>query len=125
MEDNLHKGASARLFRFARLNRQAQTEAEIILWSFLRNRGLKGFKFRRQHPIADFIADFYCLESNLVVEVDGDYHLDHHQKEYDEGRSYVLSEFDIKVVRFTNKEVLEDIEFVLEEISRHLKSSHR
>ena len=71
MEDHLHKGANPELFHFARLNRQVQTEAEAILWKCLRNRNLRGFKFRRQHPIADFIADFFCLECNLVVELTG------------------------------------------------------
>jgi very-short-patch-repair endonuclease len=123
MEDNLHKGANPRLFHFARLNRKAQTEAEKILWGCLRNRKL-GFKFRRQHPIADFIADFFCLESNLVVEVDGDYHNELEQQQYDEGRTYELSELNISVIRFTNKEVVENLEYVLKTILNHLKSPH-
>jgi ATP-dependent DNA helicase RecG len=72
--------------------------------------------------MADFIADFICLECNLVVEVDGDYHNDRDRKEYDEGRTYELGELNIKVIRFTNREVLEDIDFVLETILQHLKS---
>jgi very-short-patch-repair endonuclease len=124
MEDNLHKGADPRLFHFARQNRQVQTEAEAIMWSHLRNRNLKGFKFRRQHPISDFIADFFCLECSLVVEVDGDYHNEREQKQYDEGRTFELGELNIKVIRFTNQEVLENIDFVLNEISSHLKSPH-
>jgi very-short-patch-repair endonuclease len=124
MEDNLHKGADPRLFHFARMNRQVQTEAEVILWRCLRNRNLGGFKFRRQHPIADFIADFFCLECNLVVEVDGDYHNEREQKQYDEGRAYELGELNIKVIRFTNREVFENLDFVLKEISNHLKSPH-
>ena len=124
MKDRLHKGADAKLFHFARLNRQTQTEAEMLLWSCLRDRKLDGFKFRRQHPIADFIADFFCLEANLVIEVDGGYHNEIEQKQYDEGRTYELSELNIKVIRFTNKEVIENIDFVLKEISNHLKSPH-
>src|SRR5687767_1170997 len=112
MEDNLHKGADPRLFHFARVNRQVQTEAEAILWKCLRNRNLGGFKFRRQHPIANFIADFFCLECNLVVEIDGDYHNEREQKEYDEGRTYELGELNIKVIRFANREVLENLDFV-------------
>ena len=124
MEDKLHKGADPKLFHFARLNRQAQTEGEKVLWNWLRNRKLNGFKFRRQHPIAYFIADFFCLECNLVVEVDGDYHNEIEQRQYDEGRTYELSELNIKVIRFTNEEVIENIDFVLKEISNHLKSPH-
>ena len=96
------------------------SDAEKILWSCLRNRKLNGFKFRRQHPIADFIADFYCLECNLIVEVDGAYHHSIEQRQYDEGRTFELSEFKIKVIRFTNQEVIEHIDFVLTEIRRLL-----
>ena len=124
MDDNLHKGANPRLFHFARMNRQVQTEAEAIMWKCLRNRNLNGFKFRRQHPIAAFIADFFCLECNLIVEVDGDCHNEREQKEYDEGRTYELAELNIKVIRFTNNEVMQKLDFVLEEISKHLKSPH-
>jgi very-short-patch-repair endonuclease len=122
MEDNLHKGADPKLFHFARLNRQVQTEAEKVLWHNLRKRKLNGFKFRRQHRVADFIADFFCLECELVVEVDGNYHNDIEQKEYDEGRTYEFGELRIKVIRFTNREVLENIDFVLRAISQHLIS---
>jgi very-short-patch-repair endonuclease len=120
MDDNLHKGADPRLFHFARLNRQTQTEAEQVLWSCLRNRKLNGFKFRRQHPIAGFIADFFCLECNLIVEVDGDYHNEIKQRQYDEERTYQLNELKIKVIRFKNREVIENRDFVLREISQHL-----
>lgn len=58
--DNLHKGARRGLFVYAREHRKAQTKAELLLWHNLRDRKLAGAKFRRQHPIADFVADFYC-----------------------------------------------------------------
>jgi len=122
--DNLHKGADPKLFYYARLNRKVQTEAEKILWHCLRNRKLQGFKFRRQHPIAHFIADFFCLESNLVIEIDGSYHDEREQQEYDEGRTFELEEINVKVLRFTNEEVIRDTEFVLKEILNHLKSPH-
>jgi len=124
MADNLHKGADPKLFYYARLNRKVQTEAEKILWHCLRNRKLQGFKFRRQHPIAHFIADFFCLESNLVIEIDGSYHDEREQQEYDEGRTFELEEINVKVLRFTNEEVIRDTEFVLKEILNHLKSPH-
>jgi very-short-patch-repair endonuclease len=104
---NLHKGADSKLFYFARQNRQTLTEAEKILWKCLRNRKLRGFKFRRQHPIEHFIADFFCLEYGLVVEVDGGYHNESEQKKYDEGRTFELRELKVKVIRFTNEEVIE------------------
>ncbi|MBT1696999.1 DUF559 domain-containing protein [Fulvivirgaceae bacterium PWU4] len=120
MSDNLHQGANPRLFGYARVNRQISTEAEAILWQCLRNRKLKGCKFRRQHPIADYIADFYCFERGLVIEVDGEYHMDKEQMAYDEQRTNRLNELKIKVIRFTNREVMEKLDFVLKEIKRHL-----
>ncbi len=116
--DDLHKGANPKLFHFARLNRKALTNAEDILWQRLRNRQLNGFKFRRQHPIVDFVADFYCFESNLVVEIDGRYHNSIEQAQYDSGRTFELAALNIKVIRFTNKEVIENIDFVLREIGK-------
>ncbi len=124
MADNLHKGADPELFYYARLNRKVQTEAEEILWHCLRNRKLKGFKFRRQHPIAHFIADFFCIEANLVIELDGPYHKEPGQREYDEGRTFELRELNVKVIRFTNEEVIGNTEFVLREILNHLKLPH-
>jgi very-short-patch-repair endonuclease len=125
MADNLHKGANPKLFRFARLNRKAQTVAEIILWSHLRNRALQGFKFRRQHPIYDFIADFFCPECNLIIEIDGDYHHALEQEQYDIGRTFELNELGIRVIRFTNREVIENKAFVLKTILRHLNRSKK
>ena len=122
MAENLHKGANSQLFQYARLNRKVQTEAEKILWHCLRNRKLKGFKFRRQHPIAHFIADFFCLESNLVIEIDGSYHNERGRREYDEGRTFELDELNVKVIRFTNEEVIGNTEFVLREILKELES---
>ena len=120
-DDNLFKGANSELFHFARQNRKIQTKSELLLWERLRNRKLKGFKFRRQHPISNFIADFYCVECNLVIELDGDYHQHRDQSEYDQGRTYELEELNLKVVRFTNREVIENIELVLEKIVRNLR----
>ena len=120
MAADMHKNAPHKNFYFARINRKQSTKAEQILWMHLRNCQLHGYKFRRQHPIADFIADFYCHECKLVVELDGEYHDYMEQKEYDEGRTYELNELKIKVIRFTNREVLDHIDFVLDEISAHL-----
>ncbi len=119
-DDNLHKGAYLKLFEYARINRKKMTKAEGILWKYLRDRRLNGFKFRRQHPIADFIADFFCLECNLVIEVDGNYHYNREQAQYDEGRTFELTDLQLKIIRFTNSEVTERIEFVLREIEKHL-----
>ena len=97
-----------------------------MLWTYLRARELHGYKFRRQHPISDFIADFYCHECKLIVELDGEYHNIIEQKQYDDGRTYELEKLKTKVIRFTNQAVLEHIDFVLDEISTHLfEHSHK
>ncbi|MEX2235047.1 MAG: endonuclease domain-containing protein [Cyclobacteriaceae bacterium] len=120
MDEEMHKGAPAKHFYFSRENRKVPTKAEEILWDALRNRRLHGYKFRRQHPVWNFIADFYCHECRLIVELDGEYHNAIDQKQYDEGRTYELNELKIIVIRFTNREILEDIDFVLGEIGAHL-----
>ncbi|MDN5205575.1 endonuclease domain-containing protein [Fulvivirgaceae bacterium BMA10] len=112
--------SSNRLYQFARENRKNPTEAENALWQRLRNRQLKGSKFRRQHPMDDFIADFYCMEYKLIIEVDGGYHLSKSQREYDQSRSLKLENLGIKTIRFTNEQVLQEIDMVLDEIAKHL-----
>ena len=100
----------------ARELRQPQTRAEAILWMRLRNQLLCGFKFRRQHPIDRFIVDFYCASSKLVIEIDGDSHVQ--QIEYDEARTRWLSNAGYRVVRFTNQDVYSNLDAVLEAILR-------
>jgi very-short-patch-repair endonuclease len=115
-------GASPANFENARLLRENLTHAENILWQRLNKNQLNGFKFRRQHPMKNFIADFYCHTAKLVIEVDGEIHLTEFAKEYDEGRTYELAEFGIKVVRFTNLEIETDIDNVIEKIKCHLQN---
>ena len=109
--DNLFYGASQEIRTRAKLLRKRTTIAEKILWNKLRNNQLGGLKFRRQHPIDIFIADFYCHEKRLVIEVDGEIH--NYQKEYDEGRTAELEAKDMTVIRFTNEEVINNIKGVM------------
>jgi adenine-specific DNA-methyltransferase len=104
----------------ARNLRRHQTEAEGKLWRHLRNRNLAGFKFRRQHAIGSYIADFACLEKRLIVEVDGGQHVE--QQKQDLVRTRFLEEQGFRVVRFWNHEVLIETEAVLEKIRWELKS---
>jgi very-short-patch-repair endonuclease len=90
--------------------------AEQILWWSLRNRKLDGLKFRRQVPIGRFIADFYCTEFKLIVELDGDSH--NEQVEYDQKRSAWLEERENHVIRFVNDDVLGALDGVLLTILR-------
>jgi len=101
--------------------RKEITIAEKLLWNKLRNKQLEGLKFRRQHPIDIFIADFYCHEKKLIVEVDGEIHK--YQKEYDEGRTSELEAYGVTVIRFTNDEVINNIKQVIKrikEVCQHL-----
>jgi very-short-patch-repair endonuclease len=108
--------------------RNNQTEAEAMLWQKLRNRKLDGYKFLRQYPIVHggfmnklyfFIADFYCAEKTLVIELDGKIH--ENQKEYDEQRNLILKEKNVTTLRFKNEE-LKNMEMVLLKIKTQLKS---
>ena len=95
----------------ARMLRKNMTDAERLLWRYLRNRELGGYKFRRQKPIGSYIVDFVCLEKKIVVEVDGGQHAK--QVEADEERSEYLEEKGFQVLRFWNNEVLNETESVL------------
>jgi very-short-patch-repair endonuclease len=106
---------SGRLTDLARSLRQDQTTPERTLWRRLRA-GRLGAKFRRQGPIAGCIVDFLCLESRLAVEIDGDTHAGEEAEAEDRLRSRRLEERGLRVVRFTNREVMESIEGVLEAI---------
>ncbi|CCG53035.1 ATP-dependent DNA helicase RecG [Flavobacterium indicum GPTSA100-9 = DSM 17447] len=102
-------------------NKKKSTQAENVLWECLRNKNLK-YKFRRQHVIDIFIADFVCLEKNLIIEVDGGYHNTLEQREADELRTQILNEIGFKVIRFTNEEVINTTENTLKKITTILES---
>lgn len=119
--DELFKGANHKLFEFSKVLRKVGTDAEDILWQALRRKQLSGFKFRRQHPLDKYIADFYCHEAKLIIEVDGGIHNNTDNKEYDNNRSYELEQLGIKVLRFTNEEVNDNLKMVLNVIKRHLE----
>ena len=109
---------------FAKKNRYNQpTEAETVLWESLKNKQLEGFKFRRQHIIGSYIADFVCLKKKLVVEVDGLIHQLPENKKSDKERTAWLKEHDFRVIRFTNEEVLGNLDQVLDKILRTLKKA--
>ena len=100
--------------------RKRQTEAEAVLWEELRKRKLGCYKIRRQHPLGSYIADFYCPEKKLVIEIDGGIHDDETVKKYDEIRQKAIEFYGIKVIRFRNEDVLNRMEFVMAEIDRNL-----
>ncbi|MBR1652401.1 MAG: endonuclease domain-containing protein [Alloprevotella sp.] len=106
---------------FAKGNRRNMTESEAILWQELRNIGC-GFKFRRQHPIGDYIVDFVCLSKRLVIEVDGGYHEAPEQQREDALRTQFLESRGYSVIRFRNEEISRNLKTVVGEIKRGLFS---
>lgn len=112
----------AKLVELARDLRAKQTPTETLLWQLLRNRGLLGFKFRRQHQFGDYIADFYCHEAGLVIECDGSVH-DHNEPwHHDQTRDAYMIGQGVRVLRFSNDQILTSTQTVLEEIAKHLSS---
>ena len=105
----------AKLKTYARDLRASATDAEQRLWHVLRNRDFLGFKFRRQHPLAGYILDFYCADAGLAVELDGGQHAE--QATYDERRNAVLQQHGIRTLRFWNNDVLANTEAVLTAIA--------
>lgn len=92
------------------------TSGEQRLWMKLRDRQLCGYKFRRQHGIGSYIVDFYCPALSLVIEVDGDTHYDEAGKQHDTTRDAFMEDCGIRVLRFTNKDIDDTLEGVLEKI---------
>jgi len=108
----------SKLKPLARQKRQEPTPAEDRLWQRLRRKQVLGFKFRRQHAIDRFIVDFYCAEVQLVVEVDGPIHK--YSPEQDTLREQLITSLDLRMLRFTNDQVLNSLEAVIEEIMEAL-----
>ena len=88
------------------------TPAEFRFWNYVRSKKMAGFKFRRQHPLGNFIADFYCHRLRLVVEIDGNIHERQDNKEYDKERESQIKRLGLSVIRFTNADVLYNPAFV-------------
>jgi len=99
--------------RQARSFRKNPTDAEKRLWSHLRNRELVGFKFRRQHPLGERILDFYCEEAKLAIELDGSGHSNDLKREEDLDREIEIYEKGVRILRFSNVEVFENLDGVL------------
>ncbi|MCU0455432.1 MAG: endonuclease domain-containing protein [Bacteroidales bacterium] len=119
IEKPMYYGAKPETFEAARLLRKNMTVHEKLLWQRISNSQICGVRFRRQHPIDFFIADFYCHEARLVVEIDGEMHI--FQQQYDDGRSAEMEKYFIKVIRFTNTEIENNIESVIQRIENETK----
>lgn len=121
----IYFGAGPELMRIAGDLRKSMTLAEKILWEKLKNRQLNGFKFRRQHPLKDFIVDFFCYDAMLVIEVDGAVHDDDYQNERDFQRTQILKRLGIKEIRFKNEELVNHIDQVIQKIEAALENKSR
>ncbi|HET6763244.1 MAG TPA: endonuclease domain-containing protein [Longimicrobiaceae bacterium] len=108
------RGTSPELTEAARELREEETVAERVLWAELRNRGLGGLRFRRQHAIERFVLDFYCPAARLAVEVDGGAHAG--REEHDAARDEALRTLGCETLRFTNREVITTLAAVLDRI---------
>ncbi|MEM8675964.1 MAG: DUF559 domain-containing protein [Cyanobacteria bacterium P01_G01_bin.67] len=108
------RGTTPEIEQAARQLRKNLTPAEACLWEALRGKKLAGLRFRCQHPVGNFILDFYCPSYKLVIEVDGEIH--ESQIDYDHARTSKLAEHGYTVLRFSNEQVINDLPLVLEEI---------
>jgi len=120
VEYPMYFGATPDIFKKAKELRRYETEAEKRLWGKLCRNQMLGLQFRRQHPINRFIVDFYCVKIKLVIEVDANIHEIPENKVYDIGRSQVLNDFGITVIRFSNNHITDDIDNVLKLIEENV-----
>ncbi len=118
---NMFYGASNIIFQYAKELRNRLTEAEKLLWEHLKGNKFS-VKFRRQHPISFFIADFYCHEVKLIIELDGSVHNLKEVIENDLERQTAIEAFGIKVLRFKNEEIYKNIDIVLEKIKEAIQA---
>ena len=116
----LFYGATIEIFLRAEILRNNMTPSEKVLWNKLSNNKLLGYKFRRQHPINKFIADFYCHKVKLVIELDGEIHNQVEVEERDKNREFVIKNFGIYVLRFKNYEVTENLNNVISKIEQKI-----
>ena len=121
-DESMWKGAPASGFLKAQSLRENATASEVYLWERLKSNQFQGLKFRRQHPIGIYIVDFYCHQNKLIIEVDGGYHSTPEQIEKDQKRTDFLNFQGLMVIRFTNEQVLAEIDDVLEKIKECCKN---
>ena len=103
---------------FARTLRTNATDAETLLWSRLRRKQVGGHRFRRQHPVGGYVADFACVSERLLIELDGGQHAE--RKSHDENRTQKLEAMGYRVLRFWNDDVFRDLDGVVDRIAAEL-----
>jgi len=121
-DQTMFYGAKPAIFEKAKMLRKNMTKHEVILWGALKGNKLLGLRFKAQHPIDKFIADFYCHKVSLVVEIDGNNHLMKDQAEYDQGRTYEMESLGLSVIRLTNDEIDSDLKEVVRKLKKECES---
>ncbi len=116
VQNTMFYGAKPEIFIRARALRNNMTIAEKRLLEKLRNNQVLGLRFKSQHPISQFIVDFYCHPLKLVIEIDGEIHDIKCNKEYDDNRTFELEKLGLTVIRFNNKDIIEGIDSVVQKI---------
>ncbi len=116
----MHYGASKTIFQYAEALRKNMTNAEKIIWERVCKNQL-GVRVRRQHPIWKYIADYYCHELKLIIEIDGEIHLSKENKACDINKDVTLNEFGIEIMRFKNYQVINRIDQVIEEVKKKIE----
>ena len=111
--------------KFRKKLRNKSTSAESALWNLLKNKQIGGRKFRRQHSLGNYIVDFYCSSEKLIIELDGDPHGEYYKIEMDEARDEYLLSLGYKVVRFENKIVFQDPEYVIIKIKEMFNANEK
>ncbi len=118
---NLFNRKNLKSFRSSLRNKS--TSAEAVLWDILKSKNLNGRKFRRQHSIGNYIVDFYCTSEKLIIELDGNQHGENHKIEKDKIRDQYLEVLGFSILRFENRLVFQEPEFVKNEIRKIFKKN--
>jgi very-short-patch-repair endonuclease len=106
----------------ARQLRKNMTQAESVIWAKIRRKQICNIHFTRQKPIQCYILDFYAKAPNLAIELDGEIHNTEQSQVYDKDKESMLKDLGIKVIRFTNTQIMHDLKNVIKEIEMHIES---
>jgi len=123
MGESMFFGSTPNIFENARRLRNELTPSEIICWGLLKQH-FSEYKFRRQHPLSQYIADFYCHKLKLVIEIDGRIHLSREVRDNDKIRDKFMQSLGLKVIRLTNDEVCENGEDVVRKLKAIIQTLH-
>jgi len=110
------------LKKYARKLRNNSTKSEVLLWLKLKGKQMKGYDFHRQKPLDNFIADFFCFRLMLVIEIDGASHLLEETQQKDKIKEQVLNKLGLTILRFTDKEVYNEMNYVLQTIENYIEN---